>query len=148
VPYPAELVMRMYAGRADSEKRIKEFKEDLSMNEWCLQALTPLMQSFGPAVCSIYNRLVGICESGCCWGRSGSDSRDAGGPGTVFRAARGTGRIPRRLRTLSEGLKIVAQLERQLVDEEPATESPEQPASMLMLPAPMGHLKGKLRNPG
>jgi hypothetical protein len=54
----------------------------------------------------------------------------------------------RRLRTLSEGLKIVAQLERQLVDEEPATESPEQPASMLMLPAPMGHLKGKLRNPG
>jgi hypothetical protein len=42
----------------------------------------------------------------------------------------------RRFRTLSEGLQIVAQLERQLVDEEPATESPEQPASMLMLPAP------------
>ena len=32
VPYGAEIVTRMYAGRADSENRIKELKEDLSLD--------------------------------------------------------------------------------------------------------------------
>jgi hypothetical protein len=32
VPYAAEIVTRMYAGRADSENRIKELKEDLALN--------------------------------------------------------------------------------------------------------------------
>ena len=38
VPYAAEVVTRMYAGRADSENRIKELKEDLSLDTFCLKS--------------------------------------------------------------------------------------------------------------
>ena len=38
VPYAAEVVSRMYAGRADSENRIKELKEDLSLDTFCLKS--------------------------------------------------------------------------------------------------------------
>jgi len=38
VPYAAELVTRMYAGRADRENRIKALKEDLSLAMFCLQS--------------------------------------------------------------------------------------------------------------
>ena len=38
VPYAAEIVTRMYAGRADSENRIKELKEDLSLDTFCLKS--------------------------------------------------------------------------------------------------------------
>jgi hypothetical protein len=37
VPYAAEVVTRMYAGRADSENRIKELKQDLSLDTFCLK---------------------------------------------------------------------------------------------------------------
>ena len=39
VPYAAEVVTRMYAGRADSENRIKELKEDLSLDSFLSQIL-------------------------------------------------------------------------------------------------------------
>ena len=38
MPYAAEIVTRMYAGRADSENRIKELKEDLSLDTFCLKS--------------------------------------------------------------------------------------------------------------
>lgn len=38
VPFAAERVTRMYAGRADSENRMKELKEDLSLETFCLQS--------------------------------------------------------------------------------------------------------------
>jgi hypothetical protein len=38
VPYAAELVCLVYAGRADSENRIKALKEDLSLDTFCLHS--------------------------------------------------------------------------------------------------------------
>ena len=38
VPLAAELMTRMYAGRADGENWIKELKEDLSLGTFCLQS--------------------------------------------------------------------------------------------------------------
>ena len=38
VPYAAEVVSRMYVGRADSENRIKELKDDLSLDTFCLKS--------------------------------------------------------------------------------------------------------------
>jgi hypothetical protein len=52
VPYAAEVVTRMYAGRADSENRIKELKEDLSLDTFVLNLLMPPMPRFAWAVCS------------------------------------------------------------------------------------------------
>jgi hypothetical protein len=38
VPYAAEVVTRMYVGRADSENRIKELKEDLTLDTFYLKS--------------------------------------------------------------------------------------------------------------
>jgi hypothetical protein len=36
--YAAEVVSRMHVGRADSENRIKELKEDLNLDTFCLKS--------------------------------------------------------------------------------------------------------------
>ena len=36
--YSVEIITRMYSGRAESENRIKELKEDLSLDGFCLQS--------------------------------------------------------------------------------------------------------------
>src|SRR5262249_35605732 len=36
--YSAEIITRMYSGRAETENRIKELKEDLSLDGFCLQS--------------------------------------------------------------------------------------------------------------
>lgn len=59
VPYAAEPVTRMYAGRADSENRIKELKEDLSMDTFCLQAFDATDAAFRTD-CALYNLLMGF----------------------------------------------------------------------------------------
>ena len=51
VPYAAEVVSRMYAGRADSENRIKELKEDLSLDTFCLKSLRRPTRRFAWAGC-------------------------------------------------------------------------------------------------
>lgn len=87
VPFAAELVTRMYAGRADSENRIKELKEDLSLDTFCLQSFDATDAAFRTG-CVLYNLLMGFRETvlPSCW-------------------------FERRLRTLSEGLPIAAQLD-------------------------------------
>jgi hypothetical protein len=57
VPYAAEVVSRMYAGRADSENRIKELKEDLSLDTFCLKSFDATDAAFRMVVCfTIYWR--------------------------------------------------------------------------------------------
>ena len=51
VPYAAEVVTRMYAGRADSENRIKELKEDLSLDTFVSNPLMLPMPRFAWAAC-------------------------------------------------------------------------------------------------
>lgn len=151
VPYPAELVMRMYAGRADSENRIKELKEDLSLDTLCLQSFDATDAAFRSG-CVLYNLLAGFRETvlPSCW----FERRLRALREWVFlvgadlipraRAVQVRFAVPReeraeflrRLHTLSEGLPIAAQLEWELVDEEPAPESPERPATMLKLTTP------------
>jgi hypothetical protein len=62
VPYAAELVCRMYAGRADSENRIKELKEDLSLNTFCLHSFDATDAAFRLG-CVAYNLLAGFRET-------------------------------------------------------------------------------------
>jgi hypothetical protein len=133
----------MYAGRADSDNRIQELKEDLSLATCCLQSLdaTDAAVRLG---CVAYNLLAGFRETVVrrCWlERWLRAVRDA-----VFLV--GADLIPQgrrlqirfavrreewpellsRLRTLSEGLPIAAQLDWTLMDEErpPDTHSVQQ----------------------
>ncbi len=126
VPFAAELVTRMYAGRADCENRIKELKEDLSLDTFCLQSFDATDAAFRTG-CVLYNLLMGFRETvlpSCWFERRLRAVRDL-----VFRV--GADLIPdarrlrvrfavppeerpeflQRLRTLSEGLPIAAQLE-------------------------------------
>jgi len=68
VPYAAEVVTRMYAGRADSESRIKELKEDLSLDTFCLQSFDATDAAFRPD-CVLYNVLMSFRETvlPSCW---------------------------------------------------------------------------------
>lgn len=68
VPFAAELVTRMYAGRADSENRIKELKEDLSLDTFCLQSFDATDAAFRTG-CVLYNVLMGFRETvlPVCW---------------------------------------------------------------------------------
>ena len=70
MPSAAELVTRMYAGRADSENRIKELKEDLSLNTFCLQSFDATDAAFRTG-CVLYNLLLGFRETvlPTCWFR-------------------------------------------------------------------------------
>lgn len=61
VPYAAELIYGMYAGRADSENRIKELKDDLSLETFCLQSFDATEATFRLG-CVAYNLLAGFRE--------------------------------------------------------------------------------------
>ena len=62
VPYAAEVVSRMYAGRADSENRIKELKEDLSLDSFCLKSFDATDAAFRMG-CVLYNLLADFRET-------------------------------------------------------------------------------------
>jgi hypothetical protein len=131
VPFAAELVTRMYAGRADCENRIKELKEDLSLDTFCLQSFDATDAAFRTG-CVLYNLLMGFRETvlPSCWFerrlRAVRDLVFLVGADLIPNARRLRVRfaVPpeerpeflQRLRTLSEGLPIAAQLEWELTD--------------------------------
>jgi hypothetical protein len=133
VPYAAEVVARMYAGRADSENRIKELKEDLSLDTFCLQSFDATDAAFRTG-CVLYNLLMGFRETvlPSCWFerrlRAVRDLVFLVGADLIPHAQRLRVRfaVPteerpeflHRLRTLSEGLPIAAQLEWDLSEAE------------------------------
>lgn len=126
VPVTAELVTRMYAGRADSEHRIKELNEDLSLDTFCLQSFDAPDAAFRTG-CVLYNLLMGFRETVLPSGWF--ERRLRAVRARVFLV--GADQIPKarrlrvrfavppeeraeflhRLRTLSEGLPIAAQLD-------------------------------------
>lgn len=157
VPYAAELVTRMYAGRADSENRIKELKEDLSLDTFCLQSFDATDAAFRTG-CVLYNLLMGFRETvlPSCWFerrlRAIRDLIFLAGADLIPEARRLRVRfaVPReeradflsRLRALFHGLPIAAQLEWDLAEADDASQPPPGPAD-LTVPAlrftPHGH---------
>ena len=139
VPFAAELVTRMYAGRADCENRIKELKEDLSLDTFCLQSFDATDAAFRTG-CVLYNLLMGFRETvlPSCWFerrlRSVRDLVFLVGADLIPDARRLRIRfaVPpeerpeflQRLRTLSEGLPIAAQLEWDLSEAEETKAAP------------------------
>jgi hypothetical protein len=133
LPYAAELVCRKDAGRADSENRIKELKEDLSLETLCLQSFDATDAVFRLG-CVAYNLLAGFREtvSFRCWVERrlravrdfvflvGADLIPLGRRLDIrFAVPREVGpRLLTPLRTLSGGLPIAAQLEWTLTYEE------------------------------
>lgn len=144
VPYAAEVVCRMYAGRADSENRIKELKDDLSLDTFCLQSFEATDAAFRLGRVA-YNLLAGFRETVLprCWFerrlRVVRDCVFLVGADLIPRGRRLQIRfaVPReerpeflsRLRTLAEGLPIAAQLEWTLTDEERPPEAPHPPSA-------------------
>ena len=126
VPFAAELVTRMYAGLADRENRIKELKEDLSLDTFRLQSFDATDAAFRTG-CVLYNLLMGFLETvlPSCWFerrlRAVRDRIFLVGADLIPAARRLRVRfaVPpaerpeflQRLRTLSEWLPIAAQLE-------------------------------------
>lgn len=124
--YSAEIITRMYSGRAESENRIKELKEDLSLDGFCLQSFDATDAAFRSG-CVLYNLLVGFRET--VLPRSWFERRLRAVREFVFlvgadlicqgRKVKVRLALPkadrpeflRRLRTVSEGLPIAAQLE-------------------------------------
>jgi hypothetical protein len=134
VPYAAEVVSRMYAGRADSENRIKELKEDLSLDSFCLKSFDATDAAFRTG-CVLYNLLADFRETVLprSWFerrlRSLRDWVFLVGADLISQGRRVQIRfaVPeadrpeflRRLHTMSEGLPIAAQLEWTLTDQTP-----------------------------
>ena len=134
VPYAAEVVSRMYAGRADSENRIKELKQDLSLDTFCLKSFDATDAAFRMGGV-LYNLLADFRET--VLPRSWFEKRLRAVRDFVFlvgadlisqgRRVRIRFAMPqpdrpeflRRLRTISEGLPIAAQLEWSLSDQSP-----------------------------
>jgi len=134
VPYAAEVVSRMYVGRADSENRIKELKEDLSLDTFCLKSFDATDAAFRMG-CVLYNLLAQFRET--VLPRSWFERRLRAVRDLVFlvgadlisqgrrikiRFAMPEPERPeflRRLRTMSQGLPIAAQLEWSLTDQVP-----------------------------
>jgi hypothetical protein len=130
----AEVVTRMYAGRADSENRIKELKEDLSLDTFCLKSFDATDAAFRMGGV-LYNLLADFRET--VLPRSWFERRlravrnfvflvgadlIAQGRRVQIRFAMPEPDRPeflRRLRTMSEGLPIAAQLEWTLTDQTP-----------------------------
>ena len=143
VPFAAELVTRMYAGRADSENRIKELKEDLSLDTFCLQSFDATDAAFRTG-CVLYNLLMGFRETvlPSCWFerrlRTVRDRVFLVGADLIPRARRLRIRfaVPaeerpeflQRLRTLFHGLPIAAQLDWDLTEADDAAHAPKAPA--------------------
>ena len=134
VPHAAEVVTRMYAGRADSENRIKELKEDLSLDTFCLKSFDATDAAFRMG-CVLYNLLADFRETVLprpWFERRLRAVRDfvfvvgadliAQGRRVQIRLAMPDQERPeflRRLRTVSEGLPIAAQLEWSVTDQTP-----------------------------
>jgi hypothetical protein len=131
VAYAAEVVSRMYVGRADSENRIKELKEDLSLDTFCLKSFDATDAAFRMG-CVLYNLLAQFRETVLprSWFERrlrairdfvflvGADLISQGRRIKIRFAMPEPDRAEflRRLRTLSEGLPIAAQLEWSLTD--------------------------------
>jgi len=134
VPYGAEIVTRMYAGRADSENRIKELKEDLSLDTFCLKSFDATDAAFRMGGV-LYNLLADFRET--VLPRSWFEKRLRAVRDFVFlvgadlihqgrrvqirfaMAETDRGEFLRRLRAVSQGLPIAAQLEWTLSDQTP-----------------------------
>lgn len=133
----------MYAGRADSENRIKELKEDLSLDTFCLQSFDATDAAFRTG-CVLYNLLMGFRETvlPSCWFerrlRAVRDLVFLVGADLIPKARRLRVRfaVPpeeraeflHRLRTLSEGLPIAAQLDWDVAEGENASQPPPRQA--------------------
>jgi hypothetical protein len=155
VPYAAEVVSRMYAGRADSENRIKELKEDLSLDSFCLKSFDATDAAFRTG-CVFYNLLADFRET--VLPRSWFERRLRALREWVFLVGAdliAQGRrvqirfaVPevdrseflRRLRTMSEGLPIAAQLEWTLTDQTPT--HPDQIVNPIPLLSPHSPVNG------
>lgn len=100
VPYAEELVTRMYAGRAESENRIKELKEGPSLDTFRLQSFGATDAAFRTG-CVLYSLLMGVRETvlPACWFERRLRVRFA--VPTEERAE-----FLQRLRTLSEGCSL------------------------------------------
>jgi hypothetical protein len=123
----------MYAGRADSENRIKELKEDLSLDTFCLQSFDATDAAFRTG-CVLYNLLMGFRETvlPSCWFerrlRAVRDLIFLAGADLIPRARRLVVRLAvppeerpeflQRLRTVFQGLPIAAQLDWDLTESE------------------------------
>lgn len=134
VPYGAEVVSRMYGGRADSENRIKELKEDLSLDTFCLKSFDATDAAFRMG-CVLYNLLADFRETVLprSWFERrlravrdwvflvGADLISQGRRVQIRFAMPEVDRAEflRRLSTVSEGLPIAAQLEWTLNDQTP-----------------------------
>jgi hypothetical protein len=132
--YSAEIITRMYSGRAESENRIKELKEDLSLDGFCLQSFDATDAAFRTG-CVLYNLLAGFRET--VLPRSWFERRLRAVREFVFlvgadlicqgRKVKVRLALPkpdrpeflRRLRTVSDGLPIAAQLEWSVAAESP-----------------------------
>ena len=135
MPYAAEVVTRMYAGRADSENRIKELKEDLSLDTFCLKSFDATDAAFRMGVV-LYNLLAEFREAVLprSWFerrlRAVRDFVFLVGADLIAQGRRVRIRLAiaqpdraeflRRLRTMSEGLPIAAQLEWSATAQAPA----------------------------
>jgi hypothetical protein len=153
VPYAAEVVTRMYAGRADSENRIKELKEDLSLDTFCLKSFDATDAAFRMGGV-LYNLLAEFRET--VLPRSWFEKRLRAVRDFVFlvgadlihqgrriqirfaMAESDRGEFLRRLRTVSEGLPIAAQLEWTLSDQTPT--HPDKIVSPIPLLTPVADL--------
>ena len=148
VPFAAELVTRMYAGRADSANRIKELKEDLSLDTFCLQSFDATDAAFRTG-CVLYNLLMGFRETvlPSCWLerrlRAVRDRIFLVGADLIPAARRLRVRfaVPmeeraaflHRLRSLSAGLPIAAQLDWDLAEADDAPQTSPGPADHTVL---------------
>lgn len=135
LPYAAEVVSRMYVGRADSENRIKELKEDLSLDSFCLKSFDATDAAFRMG-CVLYNLLADFRETVLprSWFERrlravrdlvflvGADLISQGRRVKIRFAVADPDRpeLLRRLRTMSEGLPIAAQLEWSVTDKTPS----------------------------
>lgn len=127
----------MYAGRADSENRIKELKQDLSLNTFCLQSFDATDAVFRTG-CVRSNLLMGFRETvlPSCWFERRLRVRFAVPP--EERAE-----FLQRLRTLSAGLPIAAQLDWELSETDDASPPPPKQADALVPALPlMPHAAG------
>jgi Transposase DDE domain group 1 len=134
VPYAAEVITRIYTGRADSENRIKELKADLTLDTFCLNSFDATDAAFRMG-CVLYNLLANFREMVLPrpWFERrlravrdfvflvGADLISQGRKVQIRLALPNEQRpeLLRRLRTISEGLPIAAQLEWSLTDLSP-----------------------------
>ena len=88
LPYAAEVVSRMYVGRADSENRIKELKEDLSLDTFCLKSFDATDAAFRMGGV-LYNLLAQFRET--VLPRSWFERRLTGGQGFCLFGGRRSG---------------------------------------------------------